>query len=95
MDPLLIEKNPGGTSKLMFNSFWGKFGKPLHKKTTEADTTPAHLSALVSVTLTDIYTVLICSQESLEVVYSNLKENQPENGCVNTSIAAFTTCWAR
>ena len=79
----------------MLNSFLGKFGKNLHKKTTEAVTTPAYLFALVSNTFTDIQTVHICSQDSLEVVYSNLKENQPDNGRVNIFIAAFTTCWAR
>ena len=31
----------------------------------------------------------------LEVVYSNLRENQLDNGRVNIFIAAFTTCWAR
>ena len=49
LDPLLVDKNPGrkATPKLMLNSFWSKFGKNLHKKTTEAVTTPAHLFALV------------------------------------------------
>ena len=77
LDPLLGEKNPGrkATTKLMLNSFWGEFGKSLHKKTTEAVTTPAHLFALVSDTLKDIDTVRICSQDSLEVVYANLQEN--------------------
>ena len=97
LDPPLIEKNPGrkATAKLKLNSFWGKVGENLHKKkTTEAVTTPAHLFALVSDTFTDILMVRICSQDSLEVVYSNLKENQPNNGRVNIFIAAFTTCWA-
>ena len=77
----------------MLNSFWGKFGENLQKKTTEAVITPAHLFALVSNTFTDIHTVRICSQDSLEVVYTNLRENQPDNGRVNIFIAAFTTCW--
>ena len=80
----------------MLNSFWGKFGENPHKKTTEDVTTPAHVFALVSAdTYTDIHTVRICSQDSLEVVYSNLRENQRDNGRVNISIAALTTCWAR
>ena len=79
----------------MLNSSWGKFGENLHKKTTEAVTTSAHLFALVSDTFTDIHTVRICSQDSLEVVYSNLRENQLDNGRVNIFIAAFTTCWVR
>ena len=72
----------------MLNSFWGKFGENLQKKTTEAVTTPAHL-------FTDIHTVRISSLDSLEVVHSNLRENQPDNGRVNIFIAAFTTSWAR
>ena len=97
LDPLLVEKNPGrkATAKLILNSFWGKSGEYLHKKTTEAVTTPAHLFALVSNTLKDIHTVPICSQNSLEVVYANLQENQADNGRVNIFIAFFTTCWAR
>ena len=79
----------------MLNSFWDKFGKNLHKKTIEAVITAARLFALVSDTLTDVHTVRVCSQVSLEEVYSNLKENQPDNGRVNIFIAAFTTCWAR
>jgi len=31
----------------------------------------------------------------MEVVYKNLKENQPNNGRDNIFIASFTTCWAR
>lgn len=78
----------------MLNSFWGKFGKNLHKKMTEAVTTPAHLFHLVSNTLFDIRAVRICSDEILEVDYSNLKKNQPDNCRVNIFVATFTTCWA-
>ena len=79
----------------MLNSFWGKFGENLHKTTTEAVTTLPHLFALVSDTFTDIHTVRICSQDSVEVVHSNLRENQRDNGRVNSFNAAFITCWAR
>lgn len=61
---------------------------------TEAVTTPAHLFHLVSDTLFDIRAVRICSDEILEVDYSNLKENQPDNGRVNIFVATFGTCWA-
>ena len=39
--------------------------------------------------------VRLSNDNTLEVVYANLKENQPDNGRVNIFIAAFTTCWAR
>ena len=73
LDSTLIVTNPGrkATAKLMLNSFWRKFGENLHKKTTEAVTTPAHLFCLVSDTLFDIHAVRICSDEILEVDYYN------------------------
>ena len=97
LDPELIVKNPGrkATAKLMLNSFWGKFGENLHKKTTEAVTTPAHLFSVVSDTMFNIHAVRICSEDLLEVDYSHLSENQPDNGRINIFVAAFTTCWAR
>ena len=97
LDPSLIRKNPGrkATAKLMLNSFWGKFGENLHKHQVATVTSPAQLFALVSESLHQIHAVRICSEETLEVVYSNLKDNQPDNGRVNIFVAAFTTCWAR
>ena len=97
LDPELIVKNPGrkATAKLMLNSFRGKFGENLHKRTTEAVTTPAHLFSVVSDTMFNIHAVRICSEDLLEVDYSHLSENQPDNGRINIFLAAFTTCWAR
>ena len=76
LDPNVIGKNLArkATAKLMLNSFWGKFSENLFKNTTEAVTTPANLFALVSDTLFNIHKVRICSQDSLKVVYSNLKK---------------------
>ena len=93
----LIVKNPGrkATAKLMLNSFWGKFGENLLKPTTQAVYNAADLFALVSNELLDIRQIRICNEESLEVVYQNQKENQPDNGRVNIFVAAFTTCHAR
>ena len=97
LDPAMIKKNPGRktTAKLMLNSFWGKFGENLHKDITVPVTTPAQLFDIVSDTMTNIKQVRVCTPETLEVVYANLKDNQPDNGKTNIFIAAFTTCWAR
>ena len=97
LDPDLIVKNPGrkATAKLMLNSFWGKFGENLHKPTTEAVYTAHHLFALVLNPLYNIHQVRLSNDNTLEVVYANLKENQPDNGHVNIFVAAFTTCHAR
>ena len=79
----------------MLNSFWGKFGENLYKPTTEAVYTVHHLFALVSNPFSDIRQVRLSNNDTLEVVYANLKENQPDIGRVNIFVAAFTTCHAR
>ena len=97
LDPDLVVKNPGrkATAKLMLNSFWGKFGENLHKPTTEVVHTAHDLFALVSDPLSVIHQVRFHNDDTLEVVRTNLKENQPDNGRINIFVAAFTTCWAR
>ena len=97
LDPNLIIKNPGrkATAKLMLNSFWGKFGENLHKPITEVVHTPHELFALVSDPFSVIHQVRLSNDDTLEVVHSNLKDNQPDNGRVNIFVAAFTTCHAR
>ena len=79
----------------MLNSFWGKFGENLHKPTTRVVHEAHGLFALVSNPFNDIRQVQIWNDETLKVVYENLKANQPDNGKVNIFVAAFTTCWAR
>ena len=65
------------------------------KPTTEAVQNAHHLFALVSNPFYDIRQVRFSNDDTLEVVYANLKDNQPDNGRVNIFIAAFTTCHAR
>jgi len=85
LNPSSIAKNPGrkATAKLMLNSFWRKFGENLHKPTTQSVYTAAGLFDIVSNELLDIRQIRICNVESLEIVYQNLKENEPDNGRVN------------
>lgn len=97
LTPSLIAKNPGrkATAKLMLNSFWGKFGENLHEAQTTAVYEAYHLFNLVSNNLLDIKQVRISNQDTLEVVHTKKKDNQPDNGRVNIFVAAFTTCHAR
>jgi len=37
----------------------------------------------------------ICNLQSLEIVFANLQDNQPDNERINIFVAAFTTCHAR
>ena len=79
LDPDLIVKNARrkatATAKLMLNSFWGKFGENLYKPTTEAVYMAHHLFALVLNLFNDICQVRLSNNDTLEVVYANLKEN--------------------
>ena len=97
LNPELIAKNPGrkATAKLMLNSFCGKFGENLSKPTTVAIITPADLFECVTNDLWDIHQIRICTDDLLEVVYSNIADNQLDNGKRNVFVAAFTTCYAR
>ena len=60
-------------------------------------TTPpiSSLSSLVSNPFNDIRQVRIVNDDTLEVVYANPKDKQPDNGRASISVAAFTTCLAR
>ena len=79
----------------MLNSFWGKFGENLHKPTTQVVYNAADLFAYVSHLLLDIGQVRICNEESLEIGFANLQDNQPDNERVNIFVSVFTTCHAR
>ena len=61
----------------------------------ESGTIRAELFRLVSNTLLNIHAVRVCSEYVPGVVYSNLQENQPNNGKTNIFIASFTACFAR
>lgn len=82
------------TAKLMLNSFWGKFGESLNKPTTAAIEEPASLFQAVSDPLWRVHAIDICTDDKLEIVYSKIKENQPDHGKRNIFVAAYTTCLA-
>ena len=76
LEPRLSQENPGRNAKLMLNSFWGKFREILLKPTTAAVYNAFHLFALVSNLFNDVRQVRIANDDSLEVVYVNLEDNQ-------------------
>ena len=79
------QKNPRSKdiAKLLLNSFWSRFRENLLKLTTEAVYNASHLFTLVSNPFNDTRQVRIANDNTVEVVYANLKDNQPDNGCVN------------
>ena len=97
LSPALIGKNPGrkATAKLMLNSFWGKFGVRLNKPRTVTIASSAELFTLVNNNMINISTIRICTEDVLEVVYTHVQDEEPQNGKTNIFVAAFTTCLAR
>ena len=92
-----VQKNPGRkqVTKLMLNSFWGKFGEKTNKSKVEQVKQPSQLYRLLTDSANDIQTLRICTEEVLEVVYRQTDDNDLPSAKTNIFIAAFTTCWAR
>ena len=90
LDFCMIRKKPGrdATAKLapswvpthLLNSFWGKFGENLNKIKTVAIAESASLSTVISNPLWRIHAVRVFNEDELEIVYSNISENQLNNG---------------
>ena len=78
-----------------FCSLWGKFGERPNKATTVTIHNPSHLFNLIADTTKEIQTLRICTDDVLEGVYTNVKENVVKGKKTNIFIAAFTTCHAR
>ncbi|PFX13983.1 putative DNA polymerase [Stylophora pistillata] len=97
LDPSMIAKNPGrkATTKLMLNSFWGKFGQNCNKSKVHQSNHPAGLLELLDDPLQEVQEVRILYPELVEVV-AKRDDQDPEKGrATNVFIAAFTTCQAR
>ena len=81
LDPAKVEKNPGrkAVTKLMLNSFWGKFAKRLNKCQAEQVTTPARLYQLLRDESIDIHAVRVINDDILDVTYNYIVEVVAKN----------------
>lgn len=80
---------------MLLNSFWRKFDERLNKPKTVTMTSPVESFTLVNNNIIDITTIRICTEDVLEVVYTHVQDEEPQNGKTNIFVAAFTTCLAR
>eukprot|EP00057_Strongylocentrotus_purpuratus_P035473 XP_799265.2 PREDICTED: uncharacterized protein LOC594742 [Strongylocentrotus purpuratus] len=92
-----IKKNKGlrSLSKLMLNSFWGRFGMRSNLPNVNVISDPAQLYALLT---SDEYRVLdlnFINDEMVEVRYVKNDEFEEQSPRSNVVIAAFTTAQAR
>ena len=97
LDAEKIEKNAGKrtTAKLMLNSFWGKFGERQNKPKTVTITQPSQLYPYLFLSNFSLKNLRICTDDVLEVVFTEVKDNVVPSVKTNIFIACFTTAWAR
>ena len=79
----------------LFGSFWGKFGERVNKPTTVTVKDQSHLFSLLSEYALDISTLRLCTEYTLEAVYTSVHDNAVKDTKTKIFIAAFTTCHAR
>ena len=97
LDPEKIEKNAGKrtTAKLMLNSFWGKFGERQNKPKTVTITQPSQLYPYLFLSNFSLKNLRICTEDVLEAIFTEVKDNVVPSAKTNIFIACFTTAWAR
>ena len=97
LDPEKIAKNPGkrATAKLLLNSFWGKFGERQNKPKTVTITSPAQLYPYLFLSNFSLRNLRICTDDVMEIVFTEVQDNVVPSVKSNIFIASFTTAWAR
>ncbi|XP_078684907.1 uncharacterized protein LOC144918222 [Branchiostoma floridae x Branchiostoma belcheri] len=97
LDRANIAVNPGmrALSKLMLNSFWGKFGQRNNFPKTEFITSPAKFFELLGSTDYEVHNVNVVNDAVIEVDYVYKEELIPEASNTNVYVAIFTTAMAR
>ena len=97
LDPENVEKNPGKRTlaKLMMNSFWGKFGERQNKPKTVTITQPSQLYPYLFLDNFSLRNLRICTDDVMEIVFTEVEDNIVPSNKTNIFIACFTTAWAR
>ncbi|KAK3932712.1 putative DNA polymerase [Frankliniella fusca] len=97
LDPTKMEKNPAlrALSKLMLNSFWGKFGEKTLRPKTEFLYDYAKLIALVTDNTKEVTGLLPLSDECLQVTWKPVEDSEVSLPTSSLLHAAYTTCHGR
>lgn len=94
-----IAKNPAlrSIAKLLFNSFWGKFGQRLTMPQTTFfhDSEADKFFQLLADPSKVVSNFHIVTKEKIQVDWQQTKLTTKEDYQTNVFIASFTTCWAR
>lgn len=97
LDQNKINKNAGlrFVSKIMLNSFWGKFGQRENMQQTQLIHQPSDLFALVTNPSIVVNTMTILTDDVLLTSWERVEEDIAQLKSVNVAIAAYTTSNAR
>lgn len=97
LDPKKIEKNEGmrSLSKLMLNSFWGKFGQRENQTKTTVTRDPKELFNLLVSPSDQVNRIKEVNEEVVVVNWQHLEDVGECLRTVNVVLAAFTTSQAR
>ncbi|CAB3994981.1 uncharacterized transposon-derived [Paramuricea clavata] len=97
LDREKIEHNPGmrALSKLMLNSFWGKFAQRSNMAKVELIKDPQVYFDYLSLDEINVLVVRFVSDEMVELRYEYNENFVEPNARTNVVIAAFTTAYAR
>ncbi|KAK3926595.1 putative DNA polymerase [Frankliniella fusca] len=97
LDPTKMEKNPAlrALSKLMLNSFWGKFGEKTLRPKTELIYDYAKLIALVTDPTKEVTGLLPLGEECLQITWKPVEDSEVSLPTSSLLHAAYTTCHGR
>ncbi|XP_034243509.1 uncharacterized protein LOC117646575 [Thrips palmi] len=97
IDPTKVAKNPAlrTLSKLILNSFWGKFGEKTLRAKTELIYDYADLMKLVTDPTKEVTALLPLSEDCLQVTYKPVEDSEVTLPTSSLSHAAYTTCIGR
>ncbi|XP_018578028.1 uncharacterized protein LOC108916298 [Anoplophora glabripennis] len=92
-----ICENPGlrSLSKLILNSFWGKFGQKENQTKTTIVNTPKEFFDMLTNPSIDVYHALPINENTLIINWEFKQEASDPLATVNVCIAAYTTAQAR
>ncbi|KAK3929177.1 putative DNA polymerase [Frankliniella fusca] len=97
LDPTKMEKNPAlrALSKLMLNSFRGKFGEKTLRPKTELIYDYAKLIALVTDPSKEVTGLLPLGEECLQITWKPVEDSEVSLPTSSLLHAAYTTCHGR
>jgi len=92
-----IYKNPGkrSYSKLILNSFWGKFGQRENQTQTQIIKSPATFYSILTNPSKDVLHIMIINPDTVLVNWKYKTEDLDSLRTVNVCIASYTTAQAR